>query len=333
MRVRTFIAVITLLLSGAALSDTLNFASPAAPRASMHREVFEPWLEKIIAESEGTLNIRTFYSSPLGNYRNMYDRVTDGVVDMAFTSLAPIGGKFMQTDVASLPFEIETAEEGSIALWRLYEQGVISSEFKDIKLLAIFMFPNSALHTSERQILTMDDFSGIKLRTAGKLQSDTVVLLGASPVTAAAGDIYQGLNRGVFDGAVIPWTGVAPFKLDEVTRFHLNAPLGSSTAMIFMNRDSFEKLPKAAQQAIENNSGLSLTQWAGTHSDTDAQRIRERVGKQDNQTIADIAPAEALRWKARLQPIIDEWVASTPNGESVLAEFRKEIEILRGAGE
>lgn len=297
----------------------------------MHRVVFEPWLDKIIAESEGTLNIRTFYASPLGNYRNMYDRVTDGVVDMAFTSLAPIGGKFLQTDVASLPFEIDTAEEGSLALWQLYERGIISDEFRDIKLLAIFMFPNSALHTSERQINTMDDFNGMKIRTAGKMQSDTLALLGGSPVTAAAAAIYQGLNRGVFDGAVIPWTGVAPFKLDEVTQYHLNAPLGSSTAMIFMNRDSFEKLPEAAQRAIDNNSGLSLTRWAGTHSDTDAKSIRERVATQENQLIEDIDPAEAMHWKTRLQPIIDDWVASTPDGENVLFEFRKEIKKLRDA--
>jgi TRAP-type C4-dicarboxylate transport system substrate-binding protein len=297
----------------------------------MHKAVFEPWIEKVVAESEGTLNIRTFYSSPLGNYRNMYDRVLDGVVDIAFTSLAPIGGKFIQTDVASLPFEVENALEGSIALWNLYEQGVITKEFNNIKLLGIFMFPNSALHVSDRPIRTMEDFSGIKMRTAGKLQSDTLLLLGGWPVTAAIGDTYQGLNRGVFDGAVIPWTGVAPFKLDEVTHYHLNAPMGSSTAMIFMNQDAYDALPAAAQRAIDNNSGMSLTKWAGGHSDTDAKAIEKRVAAQDNQVVEDISPAEAARWKAKLQPIIDEWVANTPNGEYVLAEFRKQIALIRAA--
>lgn len=319
------------LVANLADAETLNFASPGAPRASMHRAVFEPWLDKIVAESEGTLHVRTFYSSPLGNYRNMYDRVLDGVVDIAFTPLAPVGGQFVQTDVASLPFEVESALEGSIALWNLYEQGLISEEFKNIKLLGIFMFPNSALHISDRPIRTMEDFAGIKMRTAGKLQSDTLLLLGGSPVTAAIGDTYQGLNRGVFDGAVIPWTGVAPFKLDEVTHYHLNAPLGSSTAMIFMNQDTYDALPTAAQRAIDNNSGMSLTKWAGKHSDTDAQAIEKRVSAQENQVIDNISPSEAARWKAQLQPIIDNWVAKTPNGEHVLAEFRKQIELIRAA--
>ena len=320
------------VLTFPASAETLNFASPGAPRSSLHTQVFEPWIDKVVAESEGSINIRTFYSSPLGNYRNMYDRVLDGVVHIAFTTLAPIGGKFIQTDVASLPFEVENSLEGSIALWHLYENGVITEEFEDIKLLGLFMFPNSALHTNGHAIRTLNDFNGIKLRTAGKLQSDTLALLGGSPVTAAIGDTYQGLNRGVFDGAIIPWTGVAPFKLDEVTDFHLDAPLGSSTAMIFMNKQTYENLPPEAQRAIDNNSGLSLSIWAGKHNDNDAAGVRDRVGRQANQSIESLDPAEAQRWRGELQPIIDSWTENTVDGRYVLQEFRKQISLIREAG-
>lgn len=191
------------------------------------------------------------------------------------------------------------------------------------------MFPNSALHTADRPIESMDDFNGIKMRTAGKMQSDTLALLGGTPVTAAIGDTYQGLNRGVFDGAIIPWTGVAPFRLDEVTHYHLNAPLGSSTAMIFMNQSTFDSLPTEAQRAIENNSGVSLTEWAGAFSDEDAAAIEQRIAAQENQVVLNISAEESQRWKQQLQPIIDQWVANTPNGESVLAAFRREIERIR----
>jgi|GEM_PF-593690 TRAP-type transport system periplasmic protein len=305
----------------------LNFASPGAPRSSMHTDLFEPWLEKVVADSEGTLNIRTFYASPLGSYRNMYDRVLNGVVHIAFTTVAPIGGKFLQTDVASLPFETQSALQGSVALWNLYENGTITKEFEDIKLLGIFMFPNSALHMKgDRAIERLEDFQGAKIRTAGKMQSDTLVLLGGSPVTAGPSEIYQGLNRGVYDGAIIPWTGVSPFKLDEVTQFHMNAPLGSSVAMIFMNKETFDTLPASAQRAIESNSGMSLTRTAAGHSDTDAAKIEQAISRKEGQVIREIDPDEAARWRRELQPLIDEWVANTPNGAAVLAAFREQVE-------
>lgn len=319
------------LLPAIATSETLNFASPVGPRATINQQVFEPWIEKIVEDSDGALRIRAFYASPLGNYRNMYDRVNDGVVHMAFTTIAPIGGKFLRSDVASLPFEVENSLEGSVALWNLYENGVITDEFEDIKLLAVFMFPNSALHMGEREVRTLEDFRGIKIRTAGKLQSDTLSLLGGSPVTTAIGDTYPGLERGVFDGAIMPWTGIAPFRLDEVTSYHMNAPLGSSVAMVFMNKRTYEKLSPAAKRAIDQNSGLPLSIWASTHNDEDAARIEARVRQQENQIVRDIDPEEAARWRETIQPVIDRWIVKTPNGADVLAAFRKEIALIRAS--
>ena len=42
-----------------------------------------------------------------------------------------------------------------------------------------------------------------------------------------------------------------------------------------------------------------------------------------------LVPAEQARWKQRIQPLIDEWVAATPNGAAVLAASREEIAKLR----
>lgn len=313
-------------------ADTLNFASPAAPGHALHTEVIEPWIEQIMSNSEGTLEIRTFYASPLGNHNNIYDRVLDDVVDISFTTLASVGGQFEKTDVAALPFETQSALEGSVALWNLYEQGIISEEFERIKLLGLFMFPNSALHMSEHAIHRLEDFKGVKIRTAGKIQSETIALLGGSPVTAAPSDIYQGLNRGVFDGAVIPWTGVPPYKLQEVTYFHLNAPLGSAVGMVFMNQNAFDSLPLAAQRAIDDSSGLSLSMWLSRHTDYDANRAIKEIGGQPGHFVWDIEQEEAERWEARLQTLVEDWVDRTPGGKEVLEAFRYEVSKLR-AGE
>lgn len=324
-------ATIFYLASAVVSADTLIFASPAAPSHRLHTEVLEPWIEQLVTNSEGTLEVRTFYSSPLGNYSNIYDRVLNGVVDIAFTTLATIGGQFVKTDVAALPFETQSALEGSVALWNLYEQGVIAEEFSGIKLLGLFTFPNSALHMSKRPIRTLEDFKGVKIRTAGKIQSDTLALLGGSPVTAEPSDIYQGLDRGVFDGAIMPWTGVPPFRLEEVTFYHLNAPLGSSVAMVFMNQQSFDALPKPAQQAIEASSGLSLSMWLSSHTDFDAFEVAGDIGSRPNQVVWDIDPVEAKRWQALSQALVEEWVVKTPNGAEVLAAFREQIQQRRAA--
>lgn len=322
-------SILSVLLCAA---ETLDFASPAAPSHPLHTEVIEPWIDQIVSNAEGALEIRTFYSSPLGNHSNIYDRVLDDVVDIAFTTLASVGGQFKKTDVASLPFETQSALEGSVALWKLYEQGIIADEFEDIKLLGLFMFPNAALHMSDHAIHRLEDFKGVKIRTAGKIQSETIALLGGSPVTAEPSEIYLGIDRGVFDGAVIPWTGVPPYKLQEVTYFHLNAPLGSSVAMVFMNQKVFDSLPPVAQRAIEDSSGLSLSVWLSGHTDYDANRVRETTGSMPGHFIWDIEAEEAERWESLSQILVEDWVNSTPGGAEVLEAFRYEVSQHR-AGE
>lgn len=322
-------AILICLSLGSVFAETLNFASPAAARFSIHSQVLEPWIDKILVDSEGAIDIRTFYSSPLGNYNNMYDRVLDDVVQIAFTTTAQVGGQFVKSDIAAMPSVTVSSLEGSTALWKLYESGLIASEYSEIKLLALIVFPNSALHMTERPIRSLEDFRGAKIRTAGRLQSDILLQLGGSPVTTAPADIYQGLNSGVFDGAIMPWTGVESFRLHEITHYHLEAPLGSSVGMVFMNPDAFSELPLVAQQAIEKNSGLSLTQELASHLDDVAERFRHKVSQHEGQSIEVLDAEEAQNWHNRFQLLINEWSLNTPDGKEVLAAFREQVDIFR----
>ena len=48
-----------------------------------------------------------------------------------------------------------------------------------------------------------------------------------------------------------------------------------------------------------------------------------------DQTVSRLSDHERAKWQARIQPVIDNWVKSTPDGEHVLAAFRKEIAAIR----
>jgi hypothetical protein len=45
--------------------------------------------------------------------------------------------------------------------------------------------------------------------------------------------------------------------------------------------------------------------------------------------VKDVDSAVVERWKKMSQPITDEWVKNTPDGEKVLAAFRAEIQNIR----
>ena len=51
--------------------------------------------------------------------------------------------------------------------------------------------------------------------------------------------------------------------------------------------------------------------------------------KAAQQTITTLSPEEEARWKERAKPVVDAWVASTPDGAKVLAAYRAEIAKIR----
>ncbi len=322
------LAAMMLAAPVAAQTVTIKFISPAPPTSPLNHQVFYPWAKKVSAESGGALNIKMFGPS-MATFRNIYDRITDRVAEIGFALTAPIGGKFPQADVASLPFLSETSGEASMALWRLYTSGVMAKEFSDIHLLALFTFPQAVLHSKKKPIWTLEDIKGHKMRSGGRLMSRIVTALGASPVTLRPTEIYQSTSRGVVDSIVLQWTGFNAFKIIEVTKYHMDAPLGASSAMVFMNKDAYAGLSGKARQAVDKNAGVPFVKWIGDHLDGVMNATRAKTKKTKGHVVRTITPAEKKRWVTRLKPIAATWVKVAPDGVRVLKAFKAEVANIR----
>jgi len=314
------VAAVLIATPLAAQTVTLKLNSPAPPRSYLHSGVFEPWAKAVEADSGGTLKIQLFYGGTLGHFGVNYDRVVDGVADIGFILTGMAGGKLKQQDVAALPFETKTSTEAAVALWKLYEKGVTAAEFNQIKPLGIWVFPNAALHTKD-PVKTLEDMKGKKIVASNLAAAKITTALGGTPVTLGPHEAYQAISRGTADGSLMPFTGMAVFKVHEVTKHHLDEALGSDSAMLFMNKQSYDKLPAKAKAAIDKNSYLPLARQLGEKTTAEWERTRNLV----KDTVTTLAPAEQKRWQEALAPIAKEWAASTPGGDKVLAAFRAEV--------
>ena len=74
---------------------------------------------------------------------------------------------------------------------------------------------------------------------------------GATPVSMPVSDIYNAMQTGVIDAALIDGTGVNAFKLGEVAKY-LTVGIESTNSPFFivMNRDAFRALSDEDQQAV-----------------------------------------------------------------------------------
>ena len=308
----------------AAAQTVIKLNSPAPPPSYLHKGVFEPWAAAVEADAGGTLKIEMSYGGQLGNWSVAYDRMLDGVSDIAFVLTGITGGRFKQQDVAALPFESRDSIEAAVGLWKLYEKGITADEFKQVKLLGTWAFPNAAIH-SMKPIVQLSDIKGQKLAVGNAIVGSIVAALGASPVSLRPDENYQAISRGTVEGGVMPFTGMFTFKLHEVAKSHLDVPLGGDPAVLVMNRQVYDRLPAQARAAIDKHSGLTLTEKLGAATQAQWQVGYDTVKSR----LTKLSPEQEKIWQAALAPIVQKWAASSPNGVKVLEAYRAEVQAIR----
>jgi TRAP-type C4-dicarboxylate transport system substrate-binding protein len=311
----------------AAQPVALKLNSPAPPPSFLHGNVFQPWIDQVTEASNGTLQIELLTGGTLGGFAVNYDRVVDGVADIGFILTSFTGGKFKKLDVAELPFESKNSTEASVALWKVFESGIADDEFDQVIPLAIWTFPNAALHTNE-VIETKEDVEGLKFGASNVITSRVIEQLGGTPITLRPDETYQAISRSTVNGTIMPFTGMAIFKIDEVTDNHLDAALGASTALLFMNREKYESLPDEAKAAIDQFSYESLSEKAGMAADANWEQSRGKVGDAVN----TLSEEEEKRWAELMTPLVQHYVGATPDGQQVLDTFREAIAAYREQG-
>src|SRR3546814_12583514 len=89
------------------------------------------------------------------------------------------------SDVCSsdlFPFLVQTANAASRTLWDMYPK-YFAQEFPDsVKVLALHAHNAGLIHTREKQVKTMDDLKGLRIRSPSPQINAMLQQLGAIPV-------------------------------------------------------------------------------------------------------------------------------------------------------
>jgi TRAP-type C4-dicarboxylate transport system substrate-binding protein len=308
---------------------TLKFGFPPPASSYDNTHGVGSWIEEVEKASGGTLKIQLFTGPTLGTFRDIYDRTLTGASQISFSTFGDLAGQFQRTQVASLPFLTRNTADLSMALWKLYADGLLP-EYGKVRLLALFSFPNAVLHTN-KPIATTADLKGMRIAASSRITSEVVNAFGAAPVSLTPSELYEAVSHRLAAGAITSLGAAKVFKLTEVTTYHLEAPLGAAPGFVFMNKDVYATLPQPAKDAIDKFSGASFSKMLGEANELEQRDARDELKAQPGQHVGEPSAAEYARWQASVQPIVDEWVKNTPDGAKVLAAVRAELDKLASA--
>lgn len=319
----------------AVLGTALCVATPASaqekliltsmsPPNSANSNFFAAWAAKINGESGGTIDIDMRDGNALGNYGNIYDRVVNNVVQIGWSIHQVVAGKFPLTDVGGLPYITPDGATGAVALWHVYKSGLMDTEYKDVMPLFLAPFPAGNIHyiKAPREI---NDLRGLKVSSSGRTQAQLIDSLAGAAISLQPQDLYEGLNRNTVDAAIISWAGFAPYKLQEVTFFHLEGALGQNTSMFFMSRQRYAALPEKGRKAIDDNVSEAQTRAFGAYFEDQANQSRAPVAASDKHKVVRLTAEQSAAWEKKFAPVLAEWAKERADGDKVLTTYRAEI--------
>jgi TRAP-type transport system periplasmic protein len=300
----------------------LKFVTLDNPDAHHNVRIQHPWAERLNEQAHGLFRVQVFDGSSIANQLNVYSRVQDDVAQIAWGLPDLATGKFKLTQVVELPYLSNSSEIASTAFWRLYKTGLLDSDFDQIVPLKLIVFPQSGVQFRENPA-TLDNLNGLKVIVGSKINADIATALGGAPLAFPINQYYEVLQRGTADAVEVGWTAFQPFKLAEVTKYHLDVPLGSAPGYVFMAKKKFDSLPADVQKILLANAGEGESRAFGKFWDDVNTEARESTGKLPGHTLLQLTPAQDKAWHDRVEAVTNAWAQSQPGGEKILATYRQ----------
>ena len=318
-------------LAGGALAAepaVVKIGSFTPPKAAFLNDITIPWLRKIEKDSNGTVKFQEFWGGQLIRAPSkQYEGMLNGIQDMTQVLPSYTQALFPDFSILSLPFMFRRvgALEGSLAAWKMYERGMLSGLDK-VHVMVVYVNDNSGLHFN-REIKSLDEIKGLKIRAAGPEEADVIEALGGVPVSMGTPQIAESMHRGVIEGTLTGWSALTMFRITPLIKTHIELPLGSRSFFMAMNKEVYDKLPGQAKQAIEKNSGLELARRFGAYYQVDGEELRK---PHPDRTILDFSDKELDEIAKRFQPFHEQWIKEHEDGakkykamQEILAELRK----------
>lgn len=323
-------ALTALMLAGPASAEdpvTLRVTSIFPGAHFLWTEGGQVFADAVTETSGGEISFEVYHAGQLGN--DQLAVLDSGLAEIGVIAAPYVADRMPLSGVVELPGIIEGACDGTNRYWSLAQSGGLLDELEygplGLHVLFVTTPPPYKIMTTGAEVSALPDLEGLKLRTVGGAQADTVRALGGTPVQVQAPELYDSLSRGTVDGAIYAFVGMPPFSLEEVVHHSVEGAYAGSVAVLYaVSTEAWEEMP-AERQAILTEAAAMAQQHVCEFQDGQENALRDQYVAENGFSITTLTEAAAEEFRAAMAPVAEAWVGRMQEnglrGADVLAGY------------
>ena len=267
----------------------------------------EQWGKEIEKRTNGRIKVTYFAGNTLTPPTQTYDSVVKGIADVGQSLMGYSPGRFPLTEVLALPLGYSSGVQATNLTNEFYKK-FKPKEFEDSEVMYFHGHGPGLFHT-KKVISSIDDIKGLRIK-ANAENAAIVTAVGGAPVSLPITETYDGLQKGLIDGVLLPIEPIKGWKFFEMIKTTVENYAMAYTAPIFvvMNKGKWNSLPKDVQDIITQVNQEWIVKQGNLWTELDAESKEFCVQK--GIKMAKASPEQEAETAEKMKPILAEYVKS-----------------------
>ncbi|MEG0383762.1 MAG: TRAP transporter substrate-binding protein DctP [Solibacillus sp.] len=290
-----------------------------------------PFMEEVTKESEGQVQFEFYPAEQLGKVADSFDLVSDGVADISMYMMSNHPSQMpVLNPLIAIPGLYLTAYEGTMAYHELSQKSpVLESDFLSNGVRPIFSLalPASEVFTKGKEIKVPEDMKNLKVVASTEVRAEVVTASGATPISLAVTDLYEGFERNVFDTIVANPSSIGDYGLDEIATYGTTGVLFGGLAVgLIINEKVYQDLPGNVQEILVNVGNKYTASNAKFYDERTEKTIQQY--KENGVNMYELTEDEVAQWNNFYDEVVGKWLKKkgNPQLEEAIEAFKKEVE-------
>lgn len=177
--------------------------------------------DAVAEETNGGLNLEIYPAGQLGVEEDMIEQALQGVNVAVLTDAARMSNYVNDIGIMNMAYIVDNYDEAvkimETETFKGWEAGLVDN---GIRVLAFNFYDGARSFMTHKEVKAPADLKGQRIRTPGApVWVNSIESLGATPISMAWGEVYNGIQSNALDGCEVQFTSAYSTRIFEVCKF------------------------------------------------------------------------------------------------------------------